>query len=137
MRVVLDTNILISALLVQSGTPGMIYRAWTDGGFTLLSCQTQLEELRNTLRKPTLAERNRPHHAGHMVNELKSLAVMIDPLPHVVRSPDPDDDFLLATSEGGKADYLVTGDKGGLLALVRHEGTRIVTAARFSAQFLK
>jgi putative PIN family toxin of toxin-antitoxin system len=136
MRVVLDTNILISALLVQSGTPGTIYRAWTDGDFTLVSCKAQMEELRNTLRKPSLAERIRPHHAGHMVNEMNALAVMVDPLPRVVRSADPEDDFLLATAEGGKADYLVTGDKSGLLALVRHEGTRIVTAARFAAQFV-
>jgi uncharacterized protein len=61
---------------------------------------------------------------------------MIDPLPQVQRSPDPDDDFLLAAAEAGKADYLVTGDKSGLLALVRHEGTRIVTAAQFAAQFV-
>ena len=40
----------------------------------------------------------------------------IDPLPRVERSPDPTDDFLLALSEAGKADYLVTGDKSGLLS---------------------
>jgi len=38
-------------------------------------------------------------------------------LPRVEHSPDPTDDFLLALSEGGKADYLVTGDKSGLLVL--------------------
>ena len=37
------------------------------------------------------------------------------------RSPDPTDDFLLALSEAGKADYLVTGDKSGLLALALPE----------------
>ena len=44
MRVVLDTNILISALLVQSGVPGTIYRAWAEGSFTFLTCQAQIEE---------------------------------------------------------------------------------------------
>jgi predicted nucleic acid-binding protein len=53
-----------------------------------------------------------------------------------VRSPDPNDDFLLAAAEAGHADYLVTGDKSGLLALLRHEGTRIVTAASFARQFI-
>jgi predicted nucleic acid-binding protein len=38
-------------------------------------------------------------------------------LPRVERSPHPIDDFLLALSEAGKADYLVTGDKSGLLSL--------------------
>ena len=136
MRVVLDTNILVSALLIQSGTPGTIYRAWSSGSFTLLSCTVQLIELRCTLRKPALAARIRPHDAGHMVNELKALAIMVDPLPRVRRSPDPEDDFLLAAAQGGNANYLVTGDKSGLLALARHEGTRIVTAAQFACQFI-
>ncbi len=40
--------------------------------------------------------------------------------------------FLLALSEGGQADYLVTGDKSGLLALGRHKATRIVSAREFA-----
>jgi putative PIN family toxin of toxin-antitoxin system len=135
MRVILDTNILVSALLVQSGIPGTIYRAWVDGAFVLLTCQTQLAELRATLRKPALAERIRPHRAGRLVNQLKDQAVLVDPLPHVERSPDPDDDFLLAAAQIGRADYLVTGDKSGLLSLIRHEGTRIISAAEFASRF--
>ena len=132
MRVVLDTNILISALLVQSGTPGRIYRGWTDGQFWLLTCEMQLKELRLALRKPSLVDRIRPYRAGRLVNELKELAIPIDPLPHVKRSSDPTDDFLLATAEAGKADFLVTGDKSGLLSLHRHRGTRIVSASEFA-----
>jgi len=45
MRVVLDTNILVSALLVQVGPPAAIYRAWHEGNFTLLACIEQLDEL--------------------------------------------------------------------------------------------
>ena len=132
MRVVLDTNILISALLVQSGVPGTIYQAWTDRTFTLLTCNMQLEELRQTLRKPALAARIRPHQAGRLVNDLKRYAEGVDPLPFVKRSPDPEDDFLLAAAEAGRADYLVTGDKSGLLALQKHEGTKIINAREFA-----
>jgi hypothetical protein len=39
--------------------------------------------------------------------------------------------YLLGLSEAGLADYLVTGDKSGLLALDRHKGTRIITAKDF------
>ena len=46
---------------------------------------------------------------------------------------DSADDFLLALSEAGKADYLVTGDKSGLLVLDRHKATRIVSAREFAA----
>ncbi len=133
MRTVLDTNILISSLLVQSGPPGEIFRAWTKGRFTLLICRTQLSEMRATLRKPALSSRIRPHDAGSLLNDLKHFAEDVHPLPRVERSPDPDDNFLLAMCQAGRADYLVTGDKGGLLALIKHEGTRIVTAQKFLA----
>jgi uncharacterized protein len=57
---------------------------------------------------------------------------MVETLPLVERSPDPYDNYLLALAEAGNADYLVTGDKTGLLALGDHHGTRIVTARDFS-----
>jgi putative PIN family toxin of toxin-antitoxin system len=106
MRVVLDTNILVSALLIQTGNPAAIYRAWQEGQFNLLTCAEQLDELRGTLRKPAIAERIKPYKAGGLVNELKKLAENVAELPRVRRSPDPTDDFLLALSEAGIADYL-------------------------------
>jgi uncharacterized protein len=129
MRVVLDTNILISALLIQVGHPAAIYRAWQEGAFTLVLCAEQLDEVRATLRKPAIAARIKPHNAGRMVNQLKDLGEIIGPLPHVERSPDPTDDFLLALSVAAEADYLVTGDKTGLLPLVRRKTTRIISAS--------
>jgi len=132
MRVVLDTNILVSALLVQLGYPAAIYRAWLEGHFSLLTCAEQLDELKATLHKPAIAARIKPYKAGRLVNALKELAEIIGPLPHVEHSPDPTDDFLLALSEAGKADYLVTGDKGGLLSVARHKGTRIISASEFA-----
>jgi predicted nucleic acid-binding protein len=66
-----------------------------------------------------------------LVNEIKKLAENVDSLPRVRRSPDPTDDFLLALCEADNADYLVTGDKSGLLDLKRHGPTRIVSARRF------
>jgi uncharacterized protein len=66
---------------------------------------------------------------------LKDLGEVVGPLPHVKRSPDPTDDFLLAMSEVAQADYLVTGDKTGLLLLVRHKTTRILSASEFATLF--
>ncbi|MGA7886504.1 MAG: putative toxin-antitoxin system toxin component, PIN family [Acidobacteriaceae bacterium] len=134
MRVALDTNILISALLLASGHPAAIYRAWIAGRFTLVTCEEQIEEFRAALQKPALAERIRPHRAGRLVNELRRVAEMAERLPRVRRSPDPNDDYLLALAEAGRADYLVTGDKSGLLALGSHGGTRIVSAREFAAE---
>ena len=117
------------------GYPAAIYRAWQEGYFTLLICAEQLDELRTTLRKPAIAERIKPYKAGRLINQLKEFAETIGSLPRVERSPDPTDVFLLALSEAGRADYLVTGDKSGLLALTRHRGTRIVSAREFARLF--
>src|SRR5271168_4658812 len=112
MRVVLDTNILISALMVQEGNPATIYQAWQEGQFTLLTCAEHLDEVHAMLRKPAIAERIKPYKAGGLINELRKLAENVESLPYVRRSRDPADAFLLALSEAGRADYLVTGDKG-------------------------
>ena len=135
MRVVLDTNIIVSALIAPAGKPAAIIDAWLDGKFTLLTCAAHVDELRSTLQKPRVAELVKPHKAGGLVNQIKRFAEDIDLLPPVERSPDPTDDFLLALCEAGNADYLVTGDKSGHLALDRHKATRIVSARQFAAMF--
>jgi predicted nucleic acid-binding protein len=68
MRVVLDVNILISALIAPSGNPAAIYTTWENGNFTLLTCLQHLNELRATLEKPGVAALIRPHKAGRLVN---------------------------------------------------------------------
>ena len=50
MRVVLDTNILVSALIDPASKPAAIIDAWLDGKLTLLTCATQVDELRSTLQ---------------------------------------------------------------------------------------
>lgn len=137
MRAVIDTNILVSALIAPGGSPAAVIDAWLEGKFTLLTCAEHLDEFRATLQKPRVAALIKPHRAGRLVNQVKKLAENVAPLPRVQRSPDPDDDFLLALAEAGKADYLVTGDKSGLLALGRHKTARIVSARDFAALFVR
>ncbi len=56
MRVVLDTNIIVSALIAPAGKPAAIIDAWLDGKFTLLTCAAHVDELRATLQKPRVAD---------------------------------------------------------------------------------
>lgn len=128
MRVVLDTNILLSALMVRDTPPDRLYEEWRHGRFELVSTDRQIEELRQVVRRPFFQARLKASEVGRMVNDLRRLAVMIDALPRVSRSPDPADDYLLALCEAARADFLVTGDKSHLLALKSHRGTRIVSA---------
>src|SRR5216684_1036207 len=99
MRVVLDTNILVSALIAPAGNPAAIYKDWEQGKFTLLTCAEHLDELRATLQKPRVAELIKPYKAGRLVNPIMRLAEDIGQLPQVRRSPDPADNFLLALAE--------------------------------------
>ncbi len=128
MRVVLDTNILLSALMVRGTPPDRLYEEWRHGRFELVSTERQIEELRQVVRRPFFQERLKASEIGRMVNDIRRLAVMCNDLPRVSRSPDPADDFLLALCEAAKADFLITGDKSHLLALKSHRGTRIVSA---------
>jgi uncharacterized protein len=56
MRVVLDTNIIVSALIAPGGKPVAIVRVWLEGKFTLLTCSAHVDELRATLHKSRVAE---------------------------------------------------------------------------------
>jgi len=128
VRVVLDTNVLVAALLTQGTPPGQLYAAWHGKQIVLCSCERQLEEINRVTRRPYFKTRLAPGVAGRMINDIRALALMCDPLPRVDRSRDPDDDFLLATAQAARAAYLVTGDKSGLLSLKKHGITRILTA---------
>lgn len=131
MKVVLDTNILISALISKTAAPHHIYQAWRDKRLTVLTCAEQLIEVREVTRRVAVALRIKPAEAGRLVNSLRDLAVVLSDLPQVRLSPDPKDDFILALAQAGGARYVVTGDKSGLLALKEHAGSKIVTAAQF------
>ena len=130
MRVVLDTNVLISALITPGGWPDRLYQAWRTGQFDLISCEEQLDEFRRVTRYPRLRPFLQPAEAGTMVNEIRLLATLVVRLPKVDVSPDPADNFLLAAARVGHADYLVTRDKDDLLALGRYKNTRIVSISQ-------
>ncbi len=131
MRVVLDTGGLIAALITSDTPPDLVYQAWRKKRFELVTSEWQLAEFRRVSRHPKLRRFLRPSEAGNLVNGLRQRALVIKRLPEVELSPDPNDNPLLATALAGKADFLVTGDKRGLLALKKVERTRILTARQF------
>lgn len=136
MKVVLDTNILISALISKTAAPHHIYLAWQGKRLTVLTCSEQLVEVREVTRRVAVALRIKPAEAGRLVNSLRDLAVVQTDLPAVQRSPDPKDDFILALAQAGGARYIVTVDKSGLLALRQHAGAEILKASEFVARCL-
>lgn len=131
MRVVLDTNVLFSALISPHGPPDAIYRAWRAGRFEVVTSAAQLDELRRASRYPKFKAVLQPHRVGAMVNNLQR-AILLEQLPSGIEADDPNDAFLLAMALASEAEYLVTGDHcAGLLQRASVGRTRIVTPAAF------
>ena len=128
MRIILDTNIIVSGLISEHAAPAQLLNSWADNAFTLVTSTTQITELQSVTHRPSVRPLMTPAHAGRFIDDLHRFATVLDRLPVVDRSGDPNDNFLLAMAEAGAADHLVTGDKRDVLALKRHGNTTIITA---------
>ena len=128
MRVVLDTNVVVSAL-IWGGTPYELLKAAADGDIELFTSPALLIELRQVLAREHLAsrlaqQRSSVEQAAGFYDEL---AVSVSPLttPRAVPG-DADDDHVIAAALAAKADSVVSGDRH-LLLMGSHEGVLIVT----------
>jgi uncharacterized protein len=112
VRAVLDVNILISAILSPTGTPGRLLLAWQAGAFELVISPALLDELRRALGYPKLRRLIPVAEAEAFVAWLAEAAALAsDPGgPPPVRSPDPGDDYLIALA-GAEGAVLVSGDR--------------------------
>ena len=139
MRVILDTNMLLGALISPYGPPDIIYRAWRAARFELVTSVAQLEEMRRVSRYPKLKTILPAHRVGTMVNNMQRAIVLdnLPPPPNGMDLNDPNDVFLLSLTLASEADYLVTGDRrAGLLQLGSAGRTRIVSPATFCVEVL-
>jgi putative PIN family toxin of toxin-antitoxin system len=111
VRAVLDTNVLISAILSPSGSPARLVAAWQAGAFDLVVSPMLLAEVRRALAYPKLERRVAPADADAFVGWLgRSAELVPDPGGQPpVRSDDPADDYLIALAAAERA-VLVSGD---------------------------
>ena len=129
MRIVLDTNILVSALISGAGPPGQVLAEVKGGHQTLVTSADQIAELRRVLSRPHLRRYLAPGAADDLIANLEAVGEVVGDLPEVNASPDPDDNRILAAAIAGRADLIVSGDKKDMLALGRVAGIPIVTAS--------
>jgi uncharacterized protein len=128
MRVILDTNIVLSAMLPPLGTPAQLLDAWERKAFTLVCCDALIAELRSVVTRPFFSTRLRNSAVELLAAGLRDFSFFCNQLPSGPVAPDPKDSYLLAMAEASHADFLVTGDKE-LLSLKNHKTTRIITPA--------
>jgi putative PIN family toxin of toxin-antitoxin system len=136
MRVVIDTNVFVSGLMLPASVPGRILAAAIGGGFDIVLCEAMLEEIGAELRYPKVRKRIAlsDDELDRYVQGLHFMADVIAPAAATASVPgDRDDDVILATLIVGKADWLVTGD-AALLALA--DKYPIATPADFAARHL-
>ena len=136
MRVVLDTNVLLSAFFKVDSPPYKLVQAWMDGRFDVVTGAEQIEEIVRVARYPQIQQLLKPAEVGWLINRLRDRALVIKRSPKVAVSSDPADNFLFALAQAGDAAYLVSGDKSGVLATARHGACQALTARQFAA-FLK
>ena len=128
MRILLDTNIIVSGLLSANQPPGQLLATWLEGGFVLVTSQAQITELRRVVGYKKLKTRISPQQASNVLENLDTLSVLVEPVAGIALSPDPDDNVILGTAIAGNASLIVSGDKGHMLALGNAEGIPIMTA---------
>ncbi|MEK7437774.1 MAG: putative toxin-antitoxin system toxin component, PIN family [Thermodesulfobacteriota bacterium] len=119
MKLVLDTNVLISGLMFPDGIPGRIVAAWLEARFEVALSLDQLAEIGRVLEYPKIRRKLgwNSQHIELFIKQLYIRSEVVELGPILVEVPrDPRDAPILATLEATNADVLVTGD-GDLLAL--------------------
>lgn len=133
VRALLDANVIISAAIRPSGTPGIIVAMFLErDAFTLVLSPAILAEVEAALRLPKIRKYLREPEESHLW--LADLAALADLADDTGRAKgvcrDPKDDAVLAAALEGRASVIVTGDDD-LLSLEEYEGVAIVTPRAF------
>jgi putative PIN family toxin of toxin-antitoxin system len=131
-RVVIDSNVLISARLSPGGAPGRLLAAWLGGRFELIASPALLAELAGVLERPKFRRWLTVEEARAFVRTVRTSATLVDDPPqqhHGLR--DPDDAYLLTLARSAKADCLISGDAD--LTSLNSPRPPVITPADFLA----
>jgi putative PIN family toxin of toxin-antitoxin system len=134
LRAVVDTNVLVSAVILPVSRIGAIFLRLRQGAFTPLYSTEMLEELANVLARPRI--RDKYHITDADIRTILDLILLrgevVEPIERVTVCRDPKDNVFLEVALAGRADVIVTGDDD-LLTLHPFRGISIITPAAFLA----
>jgi putative PIN family toxin of toxin-antitoxin system len=134
MRIVLDTGVLVSALLRQRSTPGEVLSAVRSGRVTVLYSTETLVEIIDVLGRPAFGSKYhiQPDDVRALINLIRLRGELVTPDQRMTACRDPQDDKFLELALAGQADCIVTGD-ADLLSMTPFEGIPILRPAEFLA----
>lgn len=133
LRVVVDVNLLVSALLRKTSTPRKALQVAASRGRVLLS-QEILDELVTVLARPKFDRYVTDEEKESFIDDLLDETEPVDVTDHITECRDPKDDKYLELAVSGNASHIMTGDKD-LLVMNPFRGIAIVTAQEFLNAF--
>lgn len=136
MRAVIDTNVLVSALIRRQGASGQVLQHLRDGNFTILYSVPLMVELVNVLSRPRIQSK---YHIQAddiiaLINMIRLRGELVSPNQKIEACRDPKDNRFLEAAVEGKADTIVSGD-ADLLELREFEAIPILSVKEFLTQF--
>jgi putative PIN family toxin of toxin-antitoxin system len=134
LRVVLDTNIFVSAILSKSGPPVQVVNAWKAREFLLISSESAILEVQRVLQElhSTGEYAITNEQITDLLHLLREDSVLVPAQSDVTGAipADPSDELFLSVALDGEAQVIVSGD-GHLLDLETYQTIKIQTARQF------
>jgi hypothetical protein len=133
-RVVLDTNLFVSSLLVKTGLPAQALNAWRERKYLLVTSPSLIAEIVHTLSYPHI-RRKYPitdDEVTQLITLLEKDALVVSGRSEIsgIIPDEPDDEQVLACAFEGRADFIASGDRH-LLELGEYQGIPILTVREF------
>jgi uncharacterized protein len=132
MRIVLDTNIVVSRSISPDGPSAKLYTYWQAGAFDVVVSEAILNEYQQSLSKPRVRAL---HHFSdeeieQTIEDFRELALVIEPTAQMDAAEDVDDNKFLECAYSGNAEYIVSSDPH-LLNLKVYQGIALLPPSVF------
>ena len=134
LRIVLDTNVFVSSLLLRKGASAKVLHEWRAGKYLLITSPSIISEIQGVLQTPRIKKRYGigQEEIDRLIDLLEKEAVVLPGLSDARGTipQDPEDEKFLACAVDAGADLIVSGDRH-LLDLGEHRGIPIITVREF------
>jgi putative PIN family toxin of toxin-antitoxin system len=127
IRIVVDTNVVVSGALTDEGLPASVLDLAANGKVLMLVSPDVLAEYAEVLRRPRF--KLSPAHVNRVLSVIGKTSEPVKPARRLSISRDEPDNRFYECAEAGKADFLITGNTQHFP--LHHRGTRVVTPREF------
>ncbi len=132
MRIVIDTNVLISGVFF-GGFPRKVLSSVVAGEMTACATAEIINEYETIVHE--MIDRKQGHISKNILTPLITAMEIIEPITQIEICRDPDDNKFLGCAKDSRALYIVSGDKD-LLVIEKYENIQIITAKEFCEKYL-